>query len=154
VTTLAVGLDIVTTTTFADQLADRASGFVDATFTAGEQRAARAPEAIRVQRLAARYAAKEAFVKAWSGARAGRPPTLETVDLREIEVVDDGHGRPALRLHGAVAASLERLAAELGSAGPPRTHLSLSHDPPTAAAVVVLSAGPSATLRSAARGPG
>ena len=60
VTTLAIGLDIVTTTTFADQLADRASAFVDATFTAGEQRAARAPEAIRVQRLAARYAAKEA----------------------------------------------------------------------------------------------
>ena len=77
-TTLAVGLDIVTTTTFADQLADTASGFVDATFTAREQRDARAPETIRVQRLAARFAAKEAFVKAWSGARAGRPPPLAT----------------------------------------------------------------------------
>lgn len=139
-TTLAVGLDIVTTTTFAGQLADGASGFVDATFTAREQRDARAPEAIRVQRLASRYAAKEAFVKAWSGARAGRAPTLEAVDLREIEVVDDGHGRPALRLHGTVAASLERLSAELAVAGPLRTHVSLSHDPPTAAAVVVLSA--------------
>ncbi len=141
-TTLAIGLDIVTTTTFADQLADRASAFVDATFTAGEQRAARAPEAIRVQRLAARYAAKEAFLKAWSGARAGRAPALATVDLREIEVVDDGHGRPALRLHGAVAASVERLAAELEVAAPLRTHLSLSHDPPVAAAVVLLSAAP------------
>ena len=140
-TTLAVGLDLVTTTTFADQLADPASAFVDATFTAREQRDARAPEAIRVQRLAARYAAKEAFVKAWSGARAGRAPALEAVDLREIEVVDDGHGRPALRLHGTVAASLERLAAELGIAGLLRTHVSLSHDPPTAAAVVLLSAG-------------
>ena len=115
-TTLAVGLDIVTTTTFADQLADTASAFVDATFTAREQRDARAPEAIRVQRLAARFAAKEAFVKAWSGARAGRAPQLATIDLREIEVVDDGHGRPALRLHGAVAQALEQLAAELGSA--------------------------------------
>jgi phosphopantetheine--protein transferase-like protein len=139
-TTLAVGLDIVTTTTFADQLADSASAFVDATFTAREQRDARAPEAIRVQRLAARYAAKEAFVKAWSGARAGRPPQLDAIDLREIEVVDDGHGRPALRLHGAVATSLERLAEELGLVAPLRTHLSLSHDPPTAAAVVLLSA--------------
>jgi len=140
VTTLAVGLDIVTTTTFAEQLADSASAFVDATFTAGEQRAARAPETIRVQRLAARYAAKEAFVKAWSGARAGRLPVTGSIDLREIEVVDDGHGRPALRLHGAVADSVERLAAELGVAAPLRTHLSLSHDPPTAAAVVLLSA--------------
>ena len=139
-TTLAVGLDVVTTTTFAEQLADTASAFVDATFTAREQRDARAGEAVRVQRLAARYAAKEAFVKAWSGARAGRPPLLQTVDLREIEVVDDGHGRPALRLHGEVAASLQRLATELDVAGPLRTHLSLSHDPPTAAAVVLLSA--------------
>jgi phosphopantetheine--protein transferase-like protein len=139
VTTLAVGLDIVTTTTFAGQLADGASGFVDATFTAGEQRAARATDEIRTQRLAARFAAKEAFVKAWSGARAGRPPALATVDLREIEVVDDGHGRPALALHGAVAAALDQLAGELGFEGPLRTHLSLSHDPPTAAAVVILS---------------
>lgn len=139
-TTLAVGLDLVTTTTFAEQLADPASAFVDATFTAREQRDARATDAIRVQRLAARFAAKEAFVKAWSGARAGRAPVLATVDLREIEVVDDGHGRPALRLHGAVATALEQLAAELGAGAPLRMHLSLSHDPPTAAAVVVLSA--------------
>ena len=95
---------------------------------------------LRAQRLAARFAAKEAFVKAWSGARAGRDPALDTVDLREIEVVDDGHGRPALRLHGTVAAALEQLASELGVAAPLRTHVSLSHDPPTAAAVVVLSA--------------
>ena len=139
-TTLAVGLDIVTTTTFAEQLADPASAFVDATFTAREQRDARAPDAIRAQRLAARFAAKEAFVKAWSGARAGRAPALATVDLREIEVVDDGHGRPALALHGEVATALEQLAAELEATAGLRIHLSLSHDPPTAAAVVVLSA--------------
>jgi len=138
-TTLAVGLDVVTTTTFAEQLADAASGFVDATFTHGEQRAARGARELRCQRLAARFAAKEAFVKAWSGARAGRAPALAAVDLREIEIVDDGHGRPALRLHGAVAAALELLTAELGLTTAPRAHLSLSHDPPTAAAVVVLS---------------
>ena len=135
-TTLAVGLDIVTTTTFAQQLADGASGFVEATFTAAEQRAVRG--VAREQRLAARFAAKEAFLKAWSGARAGRVPSLESVDLREIEVVDDGHGRPALALHGAVAAAFGALASELGIEL--RPHLSLSHDPPTAAAVVVLSA--------------
>ena len=137
-TTLAVGLDIVTTTTFAQQLADGASGFVDATFTQGEQRAVRGDPALRAQRLAGRFAAKEAFLKAWSSARAGREPALEAVDLREIEVVDDGHGRPALRLHGAVAGALAELAGELGMHL--RSHVSLSHDPPTAAAVVVLSA--------------
>ena len=135
-TTLAVGLDIVTTTTFEHQLADAASGFVDATFTAREQRAAQPEGTIRTQRLAARFAAKEAFVKAWSGARTGREPQLACVDLREIEVVDDGHGRPSLRLHGAVAAALGELSVELGATL--RAHLSLSHDPPTAAAVVML----------------
>jgi holo-[acyl-carrier protein] synthase len=140
VSTLAVGLDIVTTTAFAEQLADGASGFVDATFTGAEQRAVRGDPAVRAQRLAARYAAKEAFVKAWSGARAGREPQLDAVDLREIEVVHDGHGRPSLQLHGTVAAAVARLASELGAGGGLQTHLSLSHDPPTAAAVVVLSA--------------
>lgn len=139
-TTLAIGLDLVTTTSFAEQLADPASAFVDATFTPREQRDARGADAIRVQRLAARFAAKEAFVKAWSGARAGRAPALAAVDLREIEVVDDGHGRPGLRLHGAVADALAQLATELGATAPLRAHVSLSHDPPTAAAVVVLSA--------------
>ena len=139
-TTLAVGLDIVTTTTFEQQLADPASAFVDATFTAREQRAASGDDARRAQRLAARYAAKEAFLKAWSGARAGREPALAAVDLREIEVVDDGHGRPAIALHGAVAAALRELADELGLGSPPHAHVSLSHDPPTAAAIVVLSA--------------
>jgi holo-[acyl-carrier protein] synthase len=138
VTTLAVGLDVVATAAFADQLADTASGFVAATFTAREQRATAAAGELRAQRLAARFAAKEAFVKAWSGARAGREPRLDAVDLREIEVVDDGHGRPALALHGAVAAALEELAAELGPGAKLRAHLSVSHDPPVAVAVVVL----------------
>ena len=150
-TTLAVGLDIVTTTTFEHQLADAASGFVDATFTAREQRAAQPDGAIRTQRLAARFAAKEAFVKAWSGARAGREPQLACVDLREIEVVDDGHGRPSLRLHGAVADALDELSVELGATL--RAHLSLSHDPPTAEAVVVLEARDMSRESQAARFP-
>jgi holo-[acyl-carrier protein] synthase len=130
---LAVGLDVVGTASFAEQLDDTASAFVDATFTASEQRAARGPQ--RALRLAGRYAAKEAFVKAWSGARAGRPHVLAAVDLREIEVVDDGRGRPALALHGEVAAAVALL-----DAGRVEAHLSISHDPPVAAAVVVLEA--------------
>ena len=140
VTTLAVGLDIVTTTTFAEQLADSASAFVDATFTAGEQRAARAPEA-DPRAAPGRPLRRQGGVRQGLVGRARRPRAgAGTIDLREIEVVDDGHGRPALRLHGAVAAAVEHLAAELGVAAPLRTHLSLSHDPPTAAAVVLLSA--------------
>ena len=119
-----IGVDLVDVPAFADQLADAASGFVDGTFTRLEQQVAQRDP----RRLAARFAAKEAFIKAWSGSRRGRPPLLAAVDLREIEVVDDGYGRPGLRLHGAVASAV----------GPVVAHLSLSHDGPSAIAVVII----------------
>ena len=123
--TIGIGVDLVDVPAFSDQLADTASGFVDGTFTAGEQRAAKGEP----HRLAARFAAKEAFVKAWSGSRRGQPPALASVDLREIEVVDDGYGRPALALHGEVERAV----------GPDvRAHVSLSHDGPAAIAFVIL----------------
>ena len=54
------------------------------------------------------------------------------MELRpQIEVVHDAHGRPALRLHGAVQAAYR--SQELGS-----VHLSLSHDGDMAAAFVVV----------------
>ena len=77
--------------------------------------------------FAARFAAKEAFIKAWSGSRTHQPPLLGSLDLREIEVVDDGYGRPALALHGTLAQMV----------GPCSTSVSLSHDGDAAIAVVL-----------------
>jgi holo-[acyl-carrier protein] synthase len=119
-----LGVDLVDVPAFAEQLSDTASGFVAHTFTAREQRTAKGD----ARRLAARFAAKEAFVKAWSGSRFGQPPLLGEIDLREIEVVDDGYGRPGIRLHGALADAV----------GPVATHLSLSHDGAAAIAFVML----------------
>lgn len=120
---MTVGVDLVHVPGFAQQLEDTASGFVEHTFTARERKA-RAPH-----RLAARFAAKEAFLKAWSGARLHQPPLLGSVDLREIEVVDDGYGRPRLVLHGHVAQAV----------GTCTTSVSLSHDGDAAIAVVLFS---------------
>ena len=119
------GVDLVDVGAFAEQLADTASGFADATFTLAERRT-KDP-----RRLAARFAAKEAFLKAWSGSRFGRPPLLASVDLREIEVITDGYGRPAIALHGEVKLAV----------GEHRTSLSLSHDGNVAIAVVNYRAG-------------
>ena len=119
---MTVGVDLVNVPGFAQQLEDAASAFADHTFTPRERRV-RDP-----RRLAARFAAKEAFIKAWSGSRTHQPPLLGSLDLREIEVVDDGYGRPALRLHGEVARA----------AGDLHPQLSLSHDGPSAIAVVQL----------------
>lgn len=120
---MTVGVDLVHVPSFAEQLEDRASGFVEHTFTPRERKV------LQPHRLAARFAAKEAFLKAWSGARLHQPPLLGNVDLREIEVADDGYGRPRLILHGAIAQAV----------GACTTSLSLSHDGDAAIAVVLLS---------------
>lgn len=75
--------------------------------------------------LAARFAAKEAFLKALgTGLRDG-------LAWREIRVRQDGRGRPELLLSGGAAERLRRRGGE-------RVHLSLSHEAGLAVAVVVI----------------
>lgn len=126
---VGLGLDIVDLPGFREQLGRPGSTFLESVFTEPERRAARdRPDKDPARHLAARYAAKEAFVKAWSGARFGQAPLVGSIDLSEIEILSDGYGRPALHLRGRM----------LELAGDLRAHLSLTHDGETAAAVVVL----------------
>ena len=81
-----------------------------------------------IQSLAARWAAKEAFIKAWSSLYYGREDPLERdqVNWAEIEVVNDRWGRPSLRFHGAIADALQQTESEISAS---LTWLvSLSHD--------------------------
>jgi holo-[acyl-carrier protein] synthase len=76
---------------------------------------------------AARFAAKEAFMKAvGTGWRLG---------WWQVEVVRGPSGRPELALSGRAAEVMERR-------GLRRAHLSLTHSAESAAAVVVLEGGP------------
>lgn len=85
-------------------------------------------KANRFERYAARFAAKEAGMKALgTGWRGG-------IRWRDFEVVNLPSGRPTLRLHGAA----ERLAARLGVVS---IQLSLTHTAQTAMAVVILEGG-------------
>jgi len=129
-----LGVDLVDVVAFTRQLEEPESSFVDGTFTASEQQDARDSPGDTALALAARFAAKEAFVKAWSVSRIGRAPQLAgPVDLRQIEVVHDPFGRPSLALGGAVASAVRE------ALGPDTiVHLSLSHDGPGAVAVVLL----------------
>lgn len=130
---LGVGIDVVGSAGFAEQLDQPGSRFAAGAFTGRERAEAHRGSGDPVLRLAGRWAAKEAFVKAWSTARLGAPPDLDRWDPAEVEVVADAEGRPALALHGAVA---DAVAARWGDRL--RSHLSISHDGPVAAAVVVL----------------
>ena len=77
------------------------------------------------ERLAARFAAKEAGMKAiGTGLRRG-------VRWQNVEVVRQPGGRPSLHFSGRAA----EIAAALGCR---RTHLSLSHTPEQAIAFVIL----------------
>lgn len=129
---LGMGLDIVDVDAFREQLEDKASHFVEGTFTFAERRDAELrPGTDPARHLAVRFAAKEALIKAWSLALCGHPPPLSHVNMHDIEVVTDAWKRPQLRLHNAVAEAIRAL-------GPIRTLVSLSHDGSYAAAVVLL----------------
>jgi holo-[acyl-carrier protein] synthase len=130
--TRGIGIDLVAVEPFAAQLAAPGSAFAERTFTAGELRAAAAGAGGSAQHLAGRFAAKEAFVKAFSGARPGRAPVQPDMDWRDVEVRSDGWGRPVLVLHGRLAEAVR------AALGPVALHVSITHEPATAAAVVLI----------------
>jgi len=73
-----------------------------------------------IESLAARFAAKEALIKALGGS--------DEVTWVDVEI-PKGEGRPEFRLSGDIAARIERLGLSL--------HLSLSHDGGIAVASVI-----------------
>lgn len=88
--------------------------------------------------LAGCWAAKEAVIKAWSAALYGQEPPIDSDRLswRDIELVHDRWKRPAVRFHGAVAASMASLA--LARGGTFQWHVSISHDGDYAIAIAHL----------------
>lgn len=139
---LGVGLDLIEIDSFDEQISVTGSTFIDGTFTAAEQTdaadaVARASDPTAgSRRLAGRFAAKEAFLKAWSMARLGRAPAMSDLRLAELEVLNDRWGRPFIRPSGDAGAAV------VESLGGATIHLSITHDGPMAAAVVVIGAAP------------
>lgn len=115
---LRVGVDAVEVDRFADLVRRHGDAFLERHFTDAE----RTTCAGAVQRLAARFAAKEAVGKAL---RTGVPGTLS----RDIEVVTLDSGAPSLRLHG-------RARDEAAALGIATWDVSLTHTERTAIAMV------------------
>lgn len=112
-----LGVDLVFVPDFAAQLEVPGTRFATS-FTPGEMTDAHGRGTDPERHLAARWAAKEAVIKAWSAAVYGTPPVLAEAIHRDIEVVTDAWGRPRIRLHGEISEHLD--------AG--CLHVSLSHD--------------------------
>lgn len=124
---VGIGTDLVFIERIERLLARRGDRFLQRVYTPREIEACRSgPQ--RARRLAARFAAKEATLKALgTGLASG-------LSWRDIEVVGGHKEPPTIKLHGPAAA----LAHQRGIR---RMHLSLSHDGPLAAAFVVLERG-------------
>ncbi|WP_026161304.1 holo-ACP synthase AcpS [Corynebacterium ciconiae] len=140
------GIDLVHVPGFAEQLAQPGTRFTRV-FHASELRLVqqRGLDGVaRAWHLAGRWAAKEAWIKAWSQALFGQPPVLaeHEVDFREIVVQADPWGRVRLRLrHG-----LRMIAAESLALNPEQLDaalaLSISHDGDYATAVCIIADTP------------
>ncbi len=111
---VGIGVDVVDLARFERAIA-RTPRLRERLFAEGERERS-------VPSLAARFAAKEALIKALGG-----PATLRWHDM---EVISDEHGNPGFVLHGATAA-------EATARGITQLHLSMSHDAGIATAFVV-----------------
>jgi holo-[acyl-carrier protein] synthase len=116
---VTTGVDLIAIERIAAAVARYGDRFLRRVYTPAEVAAA----AGRPASLAARFAAKEAAAKAlgWG---------IGAIGWRDIEVMADERGKPALRLHGAAA----RRAAEIGLS---QLVVSLAHERSLAIAVVV-----------------
>lgn len=101
-TVLGLGVDMVEVARIERAVARWGDAFVRRIYTPGEIERS-AATAIQSPRLAARFAAKEAVMKALGVG-------WRTLAWREIEITHDALGRPEVRLHGAA----RRLAGERG----------------------------------------
>ena len=115
---VGIGVDVVDLARFERAIA-RTPGLRDRLFAESERERP-------VRSLAARFAAKEALIKALGGSSVLR--------WHDMVVVNGEHGDPAFELHGATAA-------EATSRGITSVHLSMSHDAGIATAFVIAESG-------------
>lgn len=122
---IGIGVDLVDIPRFERSM-ERTPKLLTRLFTAAEQQ-------LKPHSLAARYAAKEALIKALGGS--------DGVHWTDIEVAAEPSGRPVFALSGETAATVD-------ARGITAVHLSLSHDAGLAAAYVIAEAAIDAEARA------
>jgi holo-[acyl-carrier protein] synthase len=118
---MRVGIDLVDLSRIAASIDAFGDRFLHRVFTDGELAYAQAAPALTVERLAARFAAKEAAKKALD---------LEGVGWRDLEVARSPSGACHLILHGAarVAAGAMSFALSMSHEGDHATAVVIAHD--------------------------
>ena len=104
---------------------ERTPRFTERVFTSGERAYCDSKGAAAFQSYAARFAAKEAFLKALKTGWRGK------ISWQDIEVLNDDDGVPTLSITGEAKQFLDKTGAD-------RIHLSISHTTEHASANVIL----------------
>lgn len=121
---ISIGIDIIEVARVREVLA-RTPRFVERVFTTAERAYCDGRGAVAAQHYAARFAAKEAALKALqTGWRGG-------ISWQDVEIASRNTGAPYLILHGPVQELFEK-------SGATAAHLSMSHTSEHAIAEVVL----------------
>lgn len=118
-----MGTDLVQVSRIAESIATFGEKFTRRLFTEHEIAYATSSESLQSARFAARFAAKEATIKALNLAQVG-------LDWKQIEVLRDDDGHCTLALHGVARDAAARARIQ-------ELSVSLSHDGDYASAVVV-----------------
>lgn len=123
-----IGVDIADIKRIKDSLAEFGERFRNRVFTPEEIAYCEqfTNKAAKIERYAARFAAKEAARKA-----LGAATPLKSLAWQEVEIISSTEGAPQLRFHGRAAELIEELKIS-------RVHVSLSHAPEHAIAFVIL----------------
>ena len=121
---ISVGTDIIEVYRIRETI-ERTPRFAERVFTTGERAYCESRGAAAAQSFAARFAAKEACLKAlktgWSG----------SISWHDVEVERSENGVPSLTLRGRAKEIFDEL-------GAVRAHLSMSHTTDHATATVIL----------------
>ncbi|MCO6510450.1 MAG: holo-ACP synthase [Aridibacter famidurans] len=121
---VSIGTDIIEVYRIRETI-ERTPRFVERVYTDAEREYCEAKGAAAAQSYAARFAAKEAFLKALKTGWRGK------ITWHDIEVRIDGYGAPSIEVSGEARNILARM-------GATRIHLSISHTTEHATAQVVL----------------
>ena len=119
---VGIGIDLVSVSRISEKI--KSDAFIDKVFSAVEIKYCEST-ANRGQHYAARFAVKEAFLKA-----TGKG-LLADLDLKNIEVIKDSSEKPVLTLSGA----FKKMQNVQGWSA---IHVSLSHEGDSAVAVVII----------------
>jgi len=121
---VSIGIDIIEVYRIRETIS-RTPRFVERVFTTRERAYCESKGAAAAQSYAARFAAKEAFLKALKTGWRGK------ITWHDIEIVSGENGVPSLEIGGEARSILENLGAN-------QIHLSLSHTTEHAVAQVIL----------------